>query len=129
MFASLLRFFARRRFRSIAQVLPVRLFEKYGGGGVYTSDQVRRAARDLKLKGATARMAFAVACSSAEFLKAQPSCTLDDYNRLRGRFRQLFGIDRDDFNIQDIRRLNRVPRQDWIKAGPGGADTGIFHDW
>ena len=31
-------------------------------------------------------MAFAVACSSAEFLKAQPTCTLDDYGHLRAEF-------------------------------------------
>ena len=52
-------------------------------------------------------MAFAVACSSAEFLKAQPTCTLDDYGHLRAEFMKLLGIDRDDFNMLDIRRLNR----------------------
>jgi len=56
----------------VASVLPVRLLEKYGSSGFYTAAQVRRVVKDLKLTGASARMAFAVACSSAEFLEAQP---------------------------------------------------------
>jgi len=81
MFESLWRVFAPRVL--VASVLPVRLLEKHGSSGFYTSARVRREVKDLKLTGALARMAFAVACSSAEFLEAQPNRTLDDYTRLR----------------------------------------------
>jgi len=104
MFESLLRFSAPHVL--VAWALPVRLLEKYGSGGVYTSAEVRRAVEDLKLKGAPARMAFAVACSSAEFLKAQPSSSLGGYTRLRAEFMELCGIGKVNFNMLDIRRLN-----------------------
>ena len=81
-----------------------------------SSAQVRRAVDELKLKGAAARMAFAVACSSAEFLKAQPSCTLNDYVHLRAEFMKLLGIDRDDFNMLDICRLNCEHPHLWFPA-------------
>jgi hypothetical protein len=128
MFASLRRFLARRRFRAVARALPFRLFKKYGSGTVYTSGQVLRAAEDLKLSGALAQMAFAVACSPAEFLKAQPSCTLDDYSRLRAEFMRMFGVDRDNFTMLDIRRLSRVPWQRWHEAGPSAYATTSGYD-
>jgi hypothetical protein len=128
MFTSFRRFLARRRFRAVARALPVRLFKRYGGGSVYTSGQVRRAAEDLKLKGALAQTAFAVACSPAEFLKAQPNCTLDDYSRLRAEFMQVFDIDRDYITMLDIRRLSRVPWQRWQEAGPSAYATTSGYD-
>jgi hypothetical protein len=122
MFASLRRILARRRFRVVARALPVRLSKKYGGSGVYKSGQVRRAAEDLKLNGALANMAFAVACSPAEFLQAQPSCTLDDYSRLRADFMRVVGIDRDNFTMLEIRRISRVPGGRWHEIGPNHYD-------
>jgi hypothetical protein len=118
MFASLRRFLARRRFRAVARALPLRLSKKYGSSGVYTSGQVRRVAEDLKLKGALANMAFAVACSPAEFLKAQPSCSFDDYSRLRTEFMRVFSIDKNNFTMLDIRRLYRAPGERWHEIGP-----------
>ena len=45
MFESLCRLFAPRM--SVGSLLTVRLLEKYGSGGVYTSAQVRRAVDEL----------------------------------------------------------------------------------
>jgi hypothetical protein len=128
MFASFRRFLARRHFGAVARALPVRLFKKYGSGSVYTSGQVRRAAGDLKLKGALAQMAFAVACSPDEFLKAQPGCTLDDYSRLRAEFMGVFGIDEDNFTLLDIRRHFRVPGERWHEIGPSQGVMNAFSD-
>ncbi len=127
MFESLWRVFAPRIL--VATVLPVRLLEKYGSSGFYTSAQVRRLVKDLKLSGGSARMAFAVACSPSEFLKAQPNRTLDDYARLRADFIELLGIERSSFNMVDIRRLNRAHRQEWAKAPSTNQATGAYDYW
>ena len=127
MFESLWRVFAPHIL--VATVLPVRLLNKYGSSGVYTSAQVRRVVEDLKLTGASAQMAFAVACSSAEFLRAQPNGTLDDYTRLRAEFMELLPIDRSNFNMVDIRRFNRVYRREWAKAPSTNVATGAYDYW
>ncbi len=74
-------------------------------------------------------MAFAVACSSAEFVRAQPNRTLDDYTRLRAEFMELLGLDRSNFNMVDIRRCNRVYRREWAKAPSTDAATGAYDYW
>ena len=127
MFESLWSVFAPRAL--IASALPVRLLNKYGSSGVYTSAQVRRVVEDLKLTGASAQMAFAVACSSAEFLRAQPNRTLDDYTRLRAEFMELLGLDRSNFNMVDIRRRNRVYRRAWAKAPSTDVASGAYDYW
>ena len=127
MFECLWRIFAPRIL--VASVLPVRLLEKYGSSGFYTSAQVSRVVKDLKLTGASARMAFAVACSPAEFLKAQPNRTLDDYTRLRAEFMELLNIERSHFNMVDIRRLMRAHRQEWAKAPSTNQATGAYDYW
>jgi hypothetical protein len=137
MFAGIRGLLNRRRFRVVARVLPAQLFKYFGGGGVYTSGQVQRVVNDLKLNGIAAQMSFAVACSAAEFLKAQPSLTPNDYARLRAEFMRLFGLERSDFNVRHIRRLYRVPGGTWNAGGPsehigagsdsGAGDYGGFH--
>jgi hypothetical protein len=51
-------------------------------------------------------------------LVAWASSSLDGYTRLRAEFMELCGIDKVNFNMLDIRRLNRVHRQEWVKAPP-----------
>ena len=127
MFESLWRVFAPCVL--VPSVLPVRLLEKYGSSGFYTSAQVRRVVKELKLTGAPARMAFAAACSAAEFLKAQPTLTLDDYTRLRAQFMDLIGIDRSRFDMVDVRRLNRRHRQEWARTPLTDHVTGVWGYW
>ena len=113
MLASLRHFLAKRRFKQVARALPMLLSKYYGGQGIYTSGQVRRAATDLKLDAKLVPSAFAIACDPAGFLQGQPGSTAADYLRLRTEFAQLFGIGNDDFTLVHVRHLFRLPTVGW----------------
>ena len=113
MLASLRRFWARRRFRRIAQDMPALLSKYYGNQGICTPGQVRRAARDLKLRANLLPAAFAIACDSAGFREGQPGASDADYLRLRDEFAEAFGIGGSDFTLVHVRRLFRTPTAGW----------------
>jgi hypothetical protein len=95
------RFFARRKLKTVVNVMPIALQRMFGAKDEYSFGQVTRVLEKINAHKGTAPYAVAAFCAPEEFMRLEHSKVSRD--QLRAELASLFHLSGPDFRVSELR--------------------------